>query len=145
MSFVVLVIQPSSWGMTTGILPRQRWRSATYKAVVFGMCTNPDPNERLASQSAKGTMMIPHSNSEAILATLQSTETERGVMLVAPPQVVILSSQLLDVFGQSVKQVPEAASCGGVHFRGGHSRRSPCADSLSASPKRKSSLPAELS
>jgi hypothetical protein len=84
--------------------------SGTHKLVVFGV------------------------RNQAILAALQSAETERMVVRVAPPQVVVLDGQLLNFFGQGVEQIPETASGDRVHFRGGHSRRSPCADSLSTSP-----------
>ena len=66
-------------------------------------------------------------------------------MRVAPPQVIVLNVQLLNVFGQSVEQIPETMGGDGIHFRGGHSRRRPCADSLSASSNKKSNLPAEES
>ena len=84
----------------------------------------------------------PPSDAEAIRASLQSAEAERGMARVAAPHPVILDGQFLNVNGQSEKQLPNPAGGNGVHVRGGHWRRGPCADSVSASSNRKSSFPA---
>ena len=58
------------------------------------------------------------------------------------PYVIIPDRELLNVRWQRVEKFPESPGGDGFHFDDGHSRRSPFADSLSASSKRKSSLPA---
>ncbi len=70
-------------------------------------------------------MMISHSNAEAIRASLQSTEMKRRMMRIVVPKLVVFDSQFLYLFGQRVEQVPKTPGGYRVHFRGGHSRRSP--------------------
>src|SRR5437868_7647436 len=86
--------------------------------------------------------MVPDTNAEAIHVAMQSSETQRRMMRVAAPQVIVLNGQLLNITGKGTEQAPEAPGCYGLHFAGGQSRTSPCSDSSSASRNRKSSLPA---
>src|ERR1039457_6501170 len=67
---------------------------------------------------------------------------ERGVTGVLAPYLIIPDRELLNVRWQRVEKFPESPGGDGFHFDDGHSRRSPFADSLSASSKKKSSLPA---
>ncbi len=119
--------------------------SGNNEPIVCGMSTDPNPRDSVGGQSAKGPVVISDANAEAIVAALQPTEAERGMMRVAAPQLVILDRQCLNVRWKRVEQIPETMRSNGVHFRGGHSLRSPLANSLSASRKRKSRLPAEES
>src|SRR6266566_7164995 len=109
------------------------------------MSADPNPCHCLGRQFAKGAIVISDANAKAILATLQTAEMERRMMRVPTPQLVILDRELLNLWRQGVEEIPEPPGRDGLHFRGGHSRRSSFADSLSASSNRKSSLPAEES
>jgi hypothetical protein len=102
---------------------------------------DPYPTHLLAHYFAEGAIVISHANREAIVAALQTAETERGVTGIAPPQLVILDGEPLNLSGQRLEEFPESPGGDGFHFGDGHSRRRPFADSLSASSKRKSSLP----
>jgi len=89
--------------------------------------------------------VISGANAEAIFAFLQTPETERGMIRVPSPQMLILGGELLSSGRQRLEELPESPGTDGFHSWDGHSRRRPLADSLSASSKRKSSLPAEES
>src|ERR1035441_833070 len=89
--------------------------------------------------------MISDANTEAILASLQTAETERGMMRVPLPKMIILDGEILNFRWQRLEELPESSGGDGFHSWDGHSRRRPFADSFSASSKRKSSLPAEKS
>jgi hypothetical protein len=102
---------------------------------------DPDPDDRVSALAAERAIVIANANAEAIGAALPTTEMERGMMGIAEPKAVVFDGQVLDVHGRSVEEMPEAAGGEGRHGRGGQSRSSPCAPSLSASAKRESSLP----
>src|ERR1022692_2793355 len=89
--------------------------------------------------------MISDANTEAILASLQTAETERGMMRVPLPKMIILDGEILNFRWQRLEELPESSGGDGFHSWDGHSRRRPFADSFSPSSKRKSSLPAEKS
>ena len=86
--------------------------------------------------------MISDADAEAIFASPQAPETERGMMRVPSPDAIILDGQFLYLGWQRPKEFPEPPGGNGSHSSEGHSRSRPFADSVSASPKRKSSLPA---
>jgi hypothetical protein len=89
--------------------------------------------------------VISHPDAEAIFASLQTPETERGMRTVPLPQRMVLRGETLNFRWQRLEKLPESPGGGGFHSGDGHSRRRPFADSLSASSKRKLSLPAEAS
>src|SRR5216683_5447579 len=59
--------------------------------------------------------------------------------------MIVLDGETLNFRWQCLEKFPEPPGSDGFHSCGGQSRRRPFADSLSASSKRKSSLPAEES
>src|ERR1035441_9734292 len=67
------------------------------------------------------------------------------MMRVPTPKTIVLDGEILNFGWQRLEESPESPGGDGFHFRDGHSRRRPFDDSLSASSKRKSSLPAEES
>jgi hypothetical protein len=89
--------------------------------------------------------VISDPDAEAIFASLQTPEMERRVTRIPSPQTIVLDGEILNFRWQCLEQFPEPAGSDRYHACGGHSRRRPLADSLSASSKRKSSLPAEES
>jgi hypothetical protein len=64
--------------------------SGTYEPVVFGMCADPNPRDRIRSEHAKSAMVVSDADAEAIRVALQPAEVERRMMRVASPQVIIL-------------------------------------------------------
>lgn len=86
--------------------------------------------------------MIPDANAETILASLQTPKAKRGMLRILSPQMIVLDGEVLNFRWQRLEKIPEAPGSNRFHLRGGQSRRGPFADSLSASSKRKSSLPA---
>ena len=120
------------------------YSSGTHKPVVF-VGPDPDPYQSVGFQPTQGAIMVAHADAEAVLTSLQAMETERRMMRVWAPEVVVLNGQFLNVSGQRSAQIPEPQGRKGFHCRGGQSRRSPCADSLSPSSNKKSSLPADKS
>src|ERR1035437_8369696 len=103
------------------------------------MGADPSPNHLLARLPAEGAIVISDPKAEAIFASLQTPETERGVTRIAPPQIIILDGEVLNFGGQSPEQLPKPPGSYGFHVCGGHSRRRPLSDSLFASSNRKSS------
>src|ERR1039457_1585027 len=67
------------------------------------------------------------------------------MMRVPTPKTIVLDGEILNFGWQRLEESPESPGGDGFHFRDGHSRRRPFTDSLSASSKRKSSLPAKES
>jgi hypothetical protein len=67
------------------------------------------------------------------------------VTRVPSPKMIVLDGEILNFRWQCLEQFPEPPGSDGFHSCGGHSRRRPLADSLSASSKRKSSLPSKES
>jgi hypothetical protein len=88
-----------SSGTRMAVWKRPGSESGTNEAVVFGVGADPHPCHRIPSQPARSAMVISDSNAEAVCAASQSTETERGMMGIAPPQMVILDCQSLNVNG----------------------------------------------
>lgn len=117
-------------------------RSSTHYPVVVRVGPDPNLGQPVAFLSAERAVVISDADGEAIFASLQTPETKRGMTRLAPPQAVVLDGEFLDFGTQRFELRPEPAGCDGGHACGGHSRRLPSAASLSASSKRKSSLPA---
>src|ERR1035441_4178338 len=61
------------------------------------------------------------------------------------PQTIVLDGEILNFIWQCLEQYRDPLGSEELHACGGHSRRRPLADSLSASSNRKSSLPPEES
>lgn len=120
-------------------------QSRAHQPVVIRVGTDPNPNHLLARLPAEGAIVISDPNGEAIFTSPQTPETERGVTGISSPQLIVLDGEILNFRWQCLEQFPEPPGSDGYHAGGGHSRRRPLADSLSASSKRKSSLPAEAS
>ena len=109
------------------------------------MGPDPNPNHLVARLPAEGAIVISDPNAKAIFTSLQAPETERGMSRILPPKMIVLNCEFLNFNRQGPEQFPEPPRRDGCHSCGGHSRRRPLADSLSASSKSKSSLPAEES
>src|ERR1035437_7839461 len=60
--------------------------SRAYQPVVIRVGADPNPNHLLARSPAKGAIVISDANAEAIFASLQTPETERGIMRVPSPK-----------------------------------------------------------
>ena len=60
--------------------------------------------------------MISDANAEAIFTSLQTTETERGMMRVLPPKIIILDGKILHFEWQRLEEFPESSSGDGFHF-----------------------------
>jgi hypothetical protein len=60
--------------------------------------------------------VISDANAEAILAPLQTPETERGMIRVPSPQIVILDGKLLSFNWQRLEEFPESPGGDGFHF-----------------------------
>ena len=60
--------------------------------------------------------MISDANTEAILASLQTAETERGMMRVPLPKMIILDGEILNFRWQRLEEFPESPGGDGFHF-----------------------------
>jgi hypothetical protein len=59
--------------------------------------------------------VISDTNAETILASLQTPETERGMMRVPSPQIVVFDGKLLNFNWQRLEEFPESPRGDGSH------------------------------
>jgi hypothetical protein len=75
---------------------------------------DPNPNHLLARSPAEGAIMLSDANAEAIFASLQTPEKERGMMRGPSPKMIVLSGEILNFRRQRPEEF--AASQGGDGF-----------------------------
>jgi hypothetical protein len=60
------------------------------------MGADPNPNHLLARLPAEGSIVITDPNAEAIFASLQTPEAERGMPRILAPKMIVLSCEFLN-------------------------------------------------
>lgn len=117
----------------------------TDQPVVVRVSADPDPSHSFPGLPAEGAIVVSDPNTEAIFTSLQATKPKRWMPCIPLPQMIVLDCEILNFNGEGSEELPESPGAEGFHSCGGHSRRRPLVDSLSASSKSKSSLPEEES
>ena len=90
-------------------------RSGAYQPIVICVGSDPNPNHLLARSPAEGAIVISDANAEAIFASLQAPETERGMMRVPSPKTIILDGEILNFRRQRPVEFPESPGGDGFH------------------------------
>ena len=95
--------QPPGCDWPQNTYPAESVLLTVHETVVFRMGADPDPRDNARTQPCQCAVVVADANRDPIFTTLQSAEVKRWMILVFPPEAIILYREILNVRRQTVE------------------------------------------